>query len=185
METVTERTHGRWTARRILGGAAVAGVAAGTVMAAVEMAYGWISEAHTPWDAPMGMWAWLFGLEHFGEPRNHVWPIVLGFAGHIVNSVIVASVVAVVVAGIGRRALAGALVLGLLYGLAVWVLMRYAVLPLNDGEARLFTTDLISPQWVWWLAHAAYGLTAGLVVYALRPRRRAAEPTERALRRAA
>ncbi len=185
METVTERTHGRWTAARLLGVGAIAGIVAGTMMAAVEMVYGWIAETHTPWDAPMGMLAWAFGIEHFGAPENHSWPIVLGFAGHMVNSMLVGVLVAVIVAGIGRRALAGALVLGLLYGFAVWALMRYAILPLNDGEARLFTTDLISPQWVWWVAHAAYGVTAGLVVYAGRPRERAAEPTERALRRAA
>lgn len=31
------------------------------------------------------------------------------------------------------------------------------------GEDDLFTTDVVSPQWVWWLALAVLGMTAGLV----------------------
>jgi hypothetical protein len=41
--------------------------------------------------------------------------------------------------------------------------MRYVLLPINGGEDRLFTMSLVSPQWVWWVAHAALGMTVGMV----------------------
>jgi hypothetical protein len=46
------------------------------------------------------------------------------------------------------------------YGLLLWVLMRYGILPLRDST---FTHSLVSPLWVWWIAHAALGMTASLV----------------------
>ena len=61
------------TKRTLLVGA-VAGSAAGMAMAGVEMIYGWASSAHTAWDAPMGIWAYIGGLNHFGQPANHIWP---------------------------------------------------------------------------------------------------------------
>jgi hypothetical protein len=52
---------------------------------------------------------------------------------------------------------------GIVYGLLLWVLMRYGILPLCDSTKVLFTHSLVSPQGVWWVAHAALGMTAGLV----------------------
>ncbi len=52
---------------------------------------------------------------------------------------------------------------GIVYGLLLWVVMRYGILPLRDSTKVLFTHSLVSPQWVWWVAHAALGMTAGLV----------------------
>jgi hypothetical protein len=57
----------------------------------------------------------------------------------------------------------GVLMLGTAYGVGLWALMRYVLLPINTPEDRLFTTGLVSPQWVWWVAHVALGMTAGLV----------------------
>jgi hypothetical protein len=37
----------------------------------------------------MGIWAYIGGLDHFGQPANHVGPIVLGIGGHVMNSMIV------------------------------------------------------------------------------------------------
>src|SRR5881396_2540028 len=55
-------------------------------------------------------------------------------------------------------------------GPVVWVLMRYVVPPLRGGEERLFTTSLISPQWVRWVSHAALGMTLGAVTAVARRR---------------
>jgi hypothetical protein len=44
------------------------------------------------------------------------------------------------------------------------------LLPINTPEDKLFTTGLISPPWVWWIAHLALGTTIGLV-YVLLDRR--------------
>jgi hypothetical protein len=166
------------TKRAMLLGAA-GGLVAGMMMAAVEMIYGWASSAHTAWDAPMGIWAYIGGLDHFGEPANHIGPIVLGLGGHMMNSMIV---------GIGFVALMrtlrnppGALMLGTAYGVGLWALMRYVLLPINTPEDRLFTTSMISPQWVWWVAHVALGMTAGLI-YLLFGRRQLAASTPPRLR---
>src|SRR5919201_2140929 len=65
------------TKRTLLVGVA-AGAAAGLAMAAVEMIYGWASSAHSAWDAPMGIWAYIGGLNHFGRAAGPNGPIVLG-----------------------------------------------------------------------------------------------------------
>ncbi len=127
----------------------------------------------------MAIWAWVFGLDHFGEPANHVWPIVLGIGGHMMNSIVVGIVFAALAFAIRPGGPVAAVVLGVLYGLAVWAFMRYLLLPLNDPESTLFTTDRVSPQWVWWLSHAALGMTAGLFYYAVAGRRLSERPRHR------
>jgi hypothetical protein len=158
-------------AKRTLLVGVAAGAAAGLAMAAVEMIYGWASSAHTAWDAPMGIWAYIGGLNHFGRPANHIGPIVLGIGGHMLNAILVA-IVFVALLRIVRNP-PGALILGTAYGAALWALQRYVFLPINTPEDKLFTTGLINPQWVWWISHLALGTTIGLV-YLLLERRRPA-----------
>src|SRR6266542_3767266 len=133
------------TAKRTILVGVAAGAAAGMMMAAVEMIYGWASSAHTAWDAPMGIWAYIGGLDHFGHPANHIGPIVLGDGGHMMNSMIVGIVFVAVMRML--RNPPGTLLLGTAYGVGVWALMRYVLVPINTPEDRLFTTSLISPQW--------------------------------------
>jgi hypothetical protein len=47
------------------------------------------SSAHSAWDAPMGIWAYIAGLNHLGQPANHIGPIILGLGGHMMNSMII------------------------------------------------------------------------------------------------
>jgi hypothetical protein len=163
-----------WGVTTLLAGT-VAGAAAGMMMAAVEMIYGWASSAHTAWDAPMGIWAYIGGLNYFGHPANHIWPIVLGIGGHLMNSMVVGVLFVSVLAVLRPRDNVTPIMLGVAYALGLWALMRYVLLPLNAGEDKLFTTDLVSPQWVWWVAHIALGTTLGLV-YLLFGRWRLAAP---------
>jgi hypothetical protein len=151
------------TGKRIVLVGAIGGMVAGMMMALVEMLYGWASDAHTFWDAPMAIWSWVAGLEHFGQPQNHVGPIILGLGGHMMNSVVVGVAFAALITALRPRGDLTPIVVGIAYGLGAWVVMRYGVLPLNSGEDDLFTTNLVSPQWVWWLAHGVLGMTAGLV----------------------
>jgi hypothetical protein len=151
------------TRKRILLVGAVGGMIAGMMMAMVEMIYGWASDAHTFWDAPMAIWAWVGGIDHFGEPANHVGPIILGLGGHMMNSVMIGIVFAALLTALRPQGTLAPVMLGIAYGLGAWAIMRYAILPLNGGEDDLFTKDLVSPQWVWWLAHGALGMTAGVV----------------------
>jgi hypothetical protein len=155
------------TKRTLLVGV-VAGTAAGMAMAGVEMIYGWASSAHTAWDAPMGIWAYIGGLDHFGRPANHVWPILLGVGGHMMNAIFI-GIAFVTLMRILRNP-PGALLLGTAFGVGLWALQRYVFLPINTPNDELFTTSMISPQWVWWVAHAVLGTTAGLV-YVLLGRR--------------
>lgn len=198
MATAVSSLLKRSPARRVLAVGAIGGMIAGMMMAMVEMVYGWASDAHTFWDAPMAIWAWVAGIEHFGEPENHVSPIILGLGGHMMNSMVVgvmfAATATALVSLLRRRKdldprvldLAP-IMLGAGYGLGLWAIMRYAILPLNDGEDELFTTSLVSPAWVWWLAHAVLGMTAGIVfVIAQRVLRTSSQvDPRRELRRAA
>lgn len=158
----TERAP-RWTLPRVLAVGAGGGMVAGMMMAAVEMLYGWVSSAHTAWDAPMAIWSYVAGLEHFGRPANHVGPIVLGMGGHMTNAMVVGVVFAGAMALVRPRGDLAPVMIGVAYGLALWALMRYVLLPIHSPEDRLFTADAVSPQWVWWVAHAALGMTAGVV----------------------
>src|SRR4051794_5213934 len=134
------------TKRTLLVGVA-AGAAAGLAMAAVEMIYGWASNVHTAWDAPMGIWAYIGGLNHFGRPADHIGPIVLGIGGHMMNAILVATVFVALLRVL--RNPPSTLILGAVYGAALWGLQRYVFLPISPPEDRLFTTGLINPQWVW------------------------------------
>jgi hypothetical protein len=53
MEPTTAQETNGWTARSIVTLGAIVGVASGMMMAGVEMIYGWISDSHRFWDAPM------------------------------------------------------------------------------------------------------------------------------------
>jgi hypothetical protein len=164
------------TKRTLLVGA-VAGAAAGVAMAGVEMIYGWASSTHSAWDAPMGIWAYIGGLNHFGHPGNHIWPILLGIGGHMMNAIFI-GIVFVALMRILRDP-PGALLLGITFGVGIWALQRYVFLPINTPEDRLFTTSTISPQWVWWLAHVGLGTTLGLVYVLLGRRPLAASASQR------
>ncbi|MGH3736170.1 MAG: hypothetical protein ACRDT6_11205 [Micromonosporaceae bacterium] len=151
---------------------AVGGAVAGMMMAAVQMAYGLASASHTIWDAPMAIWAWVAGIENFGPPADHVAGIVLGLGGHMANSMMVGVGFALLMSYVVKaRGALTAVMVGVLYGLGIWVAMRYVILPLNPGESALFTTELVSPQWVWWLSHVVLGMTAGVWYLAVGRRR--------------
>ena len=143
---------------------AIGGGVAGMMMAMIEMAYGAFADGHTLWDAPMAIWAFVAGSDQFGPPSDHVGAIVLGMGGHLANSMMLGVAFALLMAVVVKKqgVLASA-ALGTMFGIAAWVVMRYLVLPLNAGTADLFTGAAVSPQWLWYLAHAAFGMTLGLI----------------------
>ena len=161
-------THGaRFDARRIVVLGAIGGALAGMMMALTEMVYGLLSSAHTFWDAPMAIWAWVAGLSDFGQPANHIGPIVLGLGGHMMNSMVAGVMFLALLSALRLRNELAAIMLGVAYGLALWAIMRYGILPLRDSTKTLFTTSTVSPQWVWWLAHGLLGMTAGMFYVAV------------------
>ncbi len=149
---------------RIIAVGAVGGAIAGMLMTMIEMAYGAFANGHTPWDAPMAIWAFVAGSDQFGAPSDHLGAIVLGMGGHLANSMVLGVAFTVVAAVlVKKQGVMAPVALGTMFGVAVWVVMRHVVLPLNDGTADLFTGAAVSPQWVWYLAHAAFGMILGLV----------------------
>jgi hypothetical protein len=153
----------RVKALRIVVVGALGGVLAGMVMALTVMIYGWASGAHTAWDAPMAIWAWVGGLDQFGRPADHIGAIVLGLGGHLVNSMVAGVVFVALARAVRLRHDLVAVVLGVAYGLVLWVITRYGILPLRASTKVLFTTSMVSPPWVWWLAHGLLGGTLGTV----------------------
>ena len=166
MTTLHSTTARQWSfdlSRTITVGAIGGGVA-GTMMAMIEMAYGAFADGHTLWDAPMAIWAFLAGSDQFGAPSDHVGAIVLGMIGHLANSMMLGVAFALLMAVvIKKQGVLASVALGTMFGIATWVVMRYVVLPLNADTADLFTGAAVSPQWLWYLAHAAFGMTLGLV----------------------
>lgn len=173
-ELHNETVEPRWTAKRIVVVGAVGGMLAGMMMGMTEMFYGWASPTHTFWDPLMAIWSWVAGRNHFGTPSNHVGPIILGLGGHMMNAMMFGVMFSAMAAGMAtflrrRRAASAAidlagLMLGVIWGLGAWAIMRYGILPLRrPSDADLFTKALVSPQWTWWLAHAILGMTAGMV----------------------
>ena len=143
---------------------AIGGGVAGMMMAMVEMAYGAFADGHTLWDAPMAIWAFVAGSDQFGAPSDHVGAIVLGMGGHLANSMMLGVAFALLMAVVVKKqGVMASVALGTMFGIATWVVMRYLVLPLNAGTADLFTGAAVSPQWLWYLAHAAFGMTLGLI----------------------
>jgi uncharacterized membrane protein YagU involved in acid resistance len=173
---MTERTIVLGVFKRTLLLGALAGSLGGVMMAGVEMIYGWASPAHSLWDAPMAIWAYVGGINHFGHPADHIGAIVLGIGGHMMNSIFVAIVFVAVMRILKDPSAAVALVLGIAYGLGLWALQRYVTLPLSKPEDTLFTTGTVSPQWVWWLAHLALGTGIGLGYVLVRRRLAVALP---------
>ena len=167
---MTKRIIALGAFKRILLLGALAGSLGGVMMAAVEMIYGWASPAHSVWDAPMAIWAYVGGLNDFGDPANHIGSIVLGIGGHMMNSILVAIVFVALMRILKDPPGAVALGFGIAYGLGLWALQRYVTLPISKPEDTLFTTGTVSPQWVWWLAHLALGTGIGLGYVLLRRR---------------
>ena len=143
---------------------AIGGGVAGMMMAMIQMAYGAVAHGHTLWDAPMAIWASVAGRDQFGAPSDHVGAIVLGMGGHLANSMMLGVAFALLMAVLVKtHGVMASAALGTMFGIAVWIVMRYLVLPLNDSTADLFTGGAVSPQWLWYLAHAAFGMTLGLI----------------------
>ena len=131
---MTERIIPLGAFKRILLLGALAGSLAGVMMAGVEMIYGWASPVHSVWDAPMAIWAYIGGLNHFGHPANHIGSIVLGIGGHMMNAIFVAIVFVALMRILKDPPGVVALVFGVAYGLGLWALQRYVTLP--DQQTR-------------------------------------------------
>jgi hypothetical protein len=157
-----ETTRTRFT-RPVARAGAIAGIVGGACGLIVEMLYGLFSGTRSFWDAPMGMWSWVFGIDHYtaNDAGHHVWPVILGIVGFLVLTAILGIVFAGIMTVAGTPGDGVTLISGIVFALIAWVIVRYAIVPANAGEDRLITTSAVSSQWYWWLSWAILGLGLG------------------------
>jgi len=128
----------------------------------------------TLWAPPQGI-AQAVGIGPNGHDF-HGAPFVLGLMGHMMNSVILGALFVMFVR-VAKPKLMEAVVSGTMYGLIIWALLYYIVLP--DGfhsyaaaGVDSFTSSV--PQWAWVIAHIIFGMTLGMLSV-VGPLRRGAE----------
>jgi hypothetical protein len=147
---------------------AIAGLAAGFIMAAWQMVVAGIARNPTAvhgihqtlWTPPEGIWSVVFGVHHF-HGSFHFIPVFGGIVAHMGNSLTLGIVgVALLTAILGRRPnpLAAA-VIGGAYGIAVEAILINSIINTQNVQTLYSST----PHWSWWVGHAIFGLTIGLL----------------------
>ena len=174
MET---HAHGqvRWYPRRasvaatkVLQVGALAGMASGFIMAAWQMVVAAIAQNPTAvhgvhqtlWTPPEGIWSVVFGVRHF-HGSFHLIPVFGGIVGHMGNSLILGIMgVALLTAILDRRPdPVAAAAIGAAYGIAVEAIIINWIINTQKVQTLYSST----PHWSWWVGHAIFGATLGLV----------------------
>ncbi len=149
---------------RNLVGWALPGLVAGMMFAVFAMVVGIFSSAL--WAPPQGI-AQAIGIGPNGHDF-HIVPFILGLVGHMMNSIVIGAIFVALV----RAARPGAAVIamgGVVYGLAVYVLMYWVLLRnvftlwAAPGVQSFLSSN---PEWAWIAGHLIFGMTlGGLVAY--------------------
>ena len=155
-------------ATKVLQVGALAGMAAGFIMAAWQMVVAAIAQNPTAvhgihqtlWTPPEGIWSVVFGVHHF-HGSFHFIPVFGGIVAHLGNSLILGILgVALLIAILGRRPNpAAAIVLGAAYGIAVDAILINGIV----NTQKIQTLYSAAPHWSWWVAHGIFGITLGLL----------------------
>lgn len=169
MTTLTSTPHATpfQASRTVIAGAA-GGLAGGMAMAMFAM-FAAISRDGF-WAPVRGITSVVFGDEHYGGGFDF-WPVVAGAGGHMMNSVMLGVVFAIVAGLLLSRAGAAAVIMaGAAFGLALWAIMVPGVAHgLQDSD--LFVDAV--PQWAWIAGHLMFGAITGMTVAAAGRRTRA------------
>jgi hypothetical protein len=137
----------------ILGGGTVAGLIAGAVVSALMLS--------VMWARGMDVWigakaaAFPFFHERVMAPGFDAGPVVAGLISHFAVSIFWGIVFAWAVFGLSRAATTG---VGVIWGLFVWAVMYFIVLPLVGAWALTKGVPLVGPV----IQHAIFGLTLGI-----------------------
>jgi hypothetical protein len=151
-------------ARTITRGA-IAGMVGGMMMGMFAMLAMWLDGQRET-----GFWTPLNLIAHTlwrGAPLDAEFSgggLVLGGVIHMMMSMGLGAAVAVIVSKVGRfgRSLGTRVLTGLVIAMTVWIAMDFIIWPLIDSAAAdAFTT------WIFAVAHAVFGMTAPLALYAL------------------
>jgi hypothetical protein len=151
---------------------ALAGIAAGLLYAAWQVVVAAIAQDPTAvpgihqtlWTPPEGIWSVVFGVHHF-HGSFHFIPVLGGIVAHMGNSLILGILgVALLTSILGRRPNpAAAVVLGAAYGIAVDAILINGIV----NTQKIQTLYSATPHWSWWVAHAIFGITLGLLASVL------------------
>jgi hypothetical protein len=148
-------------ATKILQVGALAGMAAGFIMAAWQMVVAAIAQNPT-------------AVHGIHQTSFHFIPVFGGIVGHMGNSLIVGIMgVALLTAILDRRPNpVAAAVIGAAYGIAVEaILINWIV-----NTQKIQTLYSSTPHWSWWVGHAIFGATLGLLSSALLRRNNVQRP---------
>ncbi len=158
---------------------AIAGLAGGMVMAMWQMVVGAIAQQPTAvpgidssfWTAVTAIPSVPFGLDWFHASFD-AGAVFVGLMGHMMNSIVLgAAGVGLAVALLGNRpSIAKAMAFGMMFGLLLEVVVVNLIVNQIQTVDTLYTS---TPEWSWWVAHAMFGATVGLVAATLLRRRNA------------
>ena len=148
---------------------AIAGLAGGMMMAMWQMIVGAIAKdptavagVHTSFWTPVeGIWSVIFGAGHF-HGDFHLVPAVGGMMGHMMNSMmlgILGVYLATTLLGT-RPSVARAMAFGMMFGLVLELVVVNLIINGFQSVETLYTS---TPEWSWWVGHAMFGATVGLV----------------------
>lgn len=160
MTSIQSTTHtASFDAKAALLPGAVGGLAGGMAMAMFSMLAAISRDGF--WAPVRGITSVVFGDSHYGGDFDF-WPVAVGAAGHMMNSVILGALFAVIAGVLLSRASATVLAAaGAVFGLMIWAVMI-------GGVARgLQSSDLFVdsiPQWAWAVGHMMFGVITGLAV---------------------
>jgi hypothetical protein len=152
---------------------AIAGIAGGMVMAMWQMVVGSLAQEPTAvtgidssfWTAVTSIPSVLFGTDWF-HGSFEFGAVFLGLMGHMMNSAMLGIVgVAIATALVGPRPSVGrAVAFGMVFGLVLEVIVVNLVVNQVQTIDTLYTS---TPEWSWWVAHAMFGATVGLIASTL------------------
>lgn len=151
----------------------IAGIAGGMVMAMWQMFVGAIATEQTAdpginstfWTAVTSIPSVIFGQQWF-HGSFEFWAVVIGLMMHMMMSA------GIGVLGVGistsllgsRPQLVPAVVVGMMWGLILEVVLVNIIVNNWQDVNTLYTS---TPEWSWWVAHAMFGATLGLVASTL------------------
>lgn len=146
---------------------AIAGLAAGMMMAMWQMAVGAIAQdptavpgIHTSlWTPVTAITSVIFGADAF-HGSFHFWPVLAGLMGHMMNAMVLGVLgIALLVAVQGPRPkLPAAVMQGVMFGLVLQVVIVNLVVNQIQSIDTLYTS---TPEWSWWVSHGIFGMTLG------------------------
>jgi hypothetical protein len=145
-------------------GGACAGLAGGLAMALVEVLIA-SSTGQDIWRESKQIAAVGYGARAVAQPGFAAGPVVVGSLIHLVLSAVLGAIFAIVTRRVLRLTsdFGTPLLMGLIYGLIVWMAAYFVVLPTFDP----LLLDSYAPAFI--VQHLVYGLVTGLFYTWLRP----------------